>query len=247
MAQGDTTNGAAFQTRVVKSDLHAIIEPKEAILAELERHHYAECDLFAIKLALEEALTNAVKHGNANDPQKQVKVQFSVDEERAVVIVTDQGPGFMPEDVPDCTCAERLPVPSGRGIMLMKAYMDKICYRDKGREVYFMKRRSSRDESNECCAALKSLRNTRRTLRFSGRVQGVGFRFNAESIASTHTVTGYVKNLPDGRVELVAEGEPAELDRFQHEIEQTMKDYIDGVQVAESEAVGEFLSFRIAR
>ena len=247
MANGESTNGTAFQVRVVKNDLRSIIEPKEAILSELERHGYPECDIFAIKLALEEALTNAVKHGNANDPAKQVKVQYSVDDERTIVIVSDQGRGFMPEDVPDCTCAERLPVPSGRGIMLMKAYMDKICYRDKGREVYFMKRRSSRDESSDCCRPFAAVNRIRRTMHFKGRVQGVGFRFNAESIASTHTVTGYVKNLSDGRVELVAEGEPSELDRFQEEIEQAMKDYIEKVEIEDSDAAGEFLSFRITR
>jgi serine/threonine-protein kinase RsbW len=247
MGHDESTNGTAFQVRVVRSDLRSIGEPKEAILTELERHGYPDGDVFALKLALEEALTNAVKHGNANDPAKQVKVQYSVDDERAIVIVSDQGPGFMPEDVPDCTCAERLPVPNGRGIMLMKAYMDKICYRDKGREVYFMKRRSAEG----CCTALPAApafaNNVRRTVHYRGRVQGVGFRFNAESIASTYTVTGYVKNVPDGRVELVAEGEPAELDRFQQEVEQAMKDYIEHVDVAESPACGEYLSFRINR
>ncbi len=245
MAYIDSDNESAFQVQAVKNDLRSIIPPKEAVLAELERHGYSEGDVFAIKLALEEALTNAVKHGNANDPGKQVTVRYNITPEKAIVIVRDEGTGFYPEEVPDCTCAERLPVPSGRGIMLMKAYMDKICYRDKGREVYFMKRRSSPDSPT---ASLDSVEgNVRRTILFSGKVQGIGFRFNAESIASRFTVTGYVRNLPDGRVELVAEGDKTELDRFQKAIEQSMNGHIEHIDAEELVPTGEFLSFRITR
>lgn len=245
MAHVDADNEAGFEVQVVSNDLRSIIPPKEAILGELERHRYSECDVFAIKLALEEALTNAVKHGNANDPAKHVTVRYSVTPEKAIVIVRDEGEGFLPEAVPDCTCAERLPVPSGRGIMLMKAYMDKICYRDKGREVYFMKRRGTGDSANCPSEAMEG--TARRTMYFSGNVQGVGFRFNTESIASQFTVTGYVRNLPDGRVELVAEGDKVELDRFQKSIEQSMNGHIQRVEVSDSPATCEFLSFRITK
>ena len=77
MADVDFDNEAGFQEQVVKNDLQSIIPPKEAILSELERHGYSECDIFGIKLAVEEALTNAVKHGNTNDPDKQFTVHFS--------------------------------------------------------------------------------------------------------------------------------------------------------------------------
>ena len=127
----------------------------------------------------------------------------------------------------------------------MKAYMDKICYRDKGREVYFMKRRST---TNDRCPTLGPAEGTiRRTIYFSGKVQGVGFRFNAESIASRFTVTGFVRNVPDGRVELVAEGDKAELDRFQEAVEQTMNGHIKHIEAKDSASTGDFLSFRITR
>jgi len=245
MAFVDSDNESAFQVQVVKNDLRSIIPPKEAILAELEKHGYPENDVFGIKLALEEALTNAVKHGNANDPGKQVTVRYNINPEKAILIVRDEGAGFYPEDVPDCTCSDRLPVPSGRGIMLMKAYMDKICYRDKGREVYFMKRRSIDNDSVPSLDPTKGL--IRRTICFGGKVQGVGFRFNAESIASRFTITGYVRNLSDGRVELVAEGDKAELDRFQKAVEQSMNGHIDHVHSEDSDPSGDFLSFRITR
>ena len=142
MTQPDPDNEATFQVCVVPSELGQTAVAKQAVIKELERFRYGEDASFAIKLALEEALTNAVKHGNMDDPGKHVTVRFAVNSEKAVVVVQDEGPGFEPEQVPDCTHPERLPLPNGRGIMLMKSYMDEVCYRDNGREVYFMKLRT---------------------------------------------------------------------------------------------------------
>ncbi|UCC29538.1 MAG: acylphosphatase [Phycisphaerales bacterium] len=86
----------------------------------------------------------------------------------------------------------------------------------------------------------------RRRVHFSGRVQGVGFRFTTEDIASRFQVTGFVRNLRDGRVELVAEGIEAELDRFQDAIQDALRGYITEANASDSSAVGEFTSFRIA-
>jgi acylphosphatase len=83
----------------------------------------------------------------------------------------------------------------------------------------------------------------RRQVFYSGRVQGVGFRATARRIAQGYAVTGFVRNLPDRRVELVAEGTPAELDRFLADIAQTMVDYIRDARVNSSAATGEFTAF----
>lgn len=85
----------------------------------------------------------------------------------------------------------------------------------------------------------------RRTLLFSGRVQGVGFRYTAQIAAARFDVTGYVRNLPDGRVELVAEGASGEMDRLQAAVEQAMSSNIRRVEAADSPASGEFAAFRI--
>jgi len=243
MTRIDPDNEGTFCECVVKNDLRAILVPKDAIMAELERCQFPESDIFAVKLALEEALTNAVKHGNQNDPDKKITVRYAVTSEKAVVVVRDEGGGFLPEAVPDCTLPERLPIPNGRGIMLIRTYMDKVCYRDRGREVYFLKRRSCEGASSEGPAPA----TIRRTIYFSGRVQGVGFRYTTESIASRFAVAGYVRNLPDGRVELVAEGDVSELDRLQRALAQAMKAHIQHAQSCDTSATGEFLSFRITR
>lgn len=85
----------------------------------------------------------------------------------------------------------------------------------------------------------------RRTVLFSGRVQGVGFRHTTYTLARDFDVTGYVKNLPDRRVELVVEGGSDEVDRFIAELRQEMTDYINGEDSHESPAAGQFDRFEI--
>ena len=85
----------------------------------------------------------------------------------------------------------------------------------------------------------------RRTYYFSGHVQGVGFRYTAQHLARNHPVTGYVRNLSDGRVELVAEGEANDLDGLAESLKRQMEGFIRGVTFSEDKATGEFASFSI--
>jgi acylphosphatase len=87
--------------------------------------------------------------------------------------------------------------------------------------------------------------SVRRRVHYSGRVQGVGFRFTAEAIALRFAVTGFVRNLRDGRVELVAEGTAAQLDRLQQAIKEAMHGNIREANATDTPATGEFTSFRI--
>lgn len=142
MSIADPDNEATFHTCVIDSVQCETEAPKSVIIGELQRFGFSEEQLFAVKLALEEALTNAVRHGNAGDATKKITVRYAVNEEKAVIVVGDEGKGFSPEDVPDPTAPERVPLPNGRGIMLMRTYMDEVNYRDNGREVRFVKRRA---------------------------------------------------------------------------------------------------------
>lgn len=87
----------------------------------------------------------------------------------------------------------------------------------------------------------------RRTVLYTGRVQGVGFRYTVRQISGKHPVTGFVENLSDGRVRVVAEGEPGHLDQFLSEIAETMSDYIRKADPFASAATGEFDDFSIQR
>jgi len=86
----------------------------------------------------------------------------------------------------------------------------------------------------------------RRQVFFTGRVQGVGFRYTTEAVASRFRVTGFVRNLRDGRVELVAEGRPDELNRFIASVEQAMSGNIDSMESSQTMATNEFARFSIA-
>jgi acylphosphatase len=72
-----------------------------------------------------------------------------------------------------------------------------------------------------------------RRVRYFGRVQGVGFRYTARSLAARFAVAGYVRNLPDGTVELLAEGEPAEIDAFLQALAQRLQGYVERTEITD--------------
>src|ERR1051326_6370610 len=82
---------------------------------------------------------------------------------------------------------------------------------------------------------------------YSGKVQGVGFRATATEIAQKFTVTGWVRNLDDGRVELRVEGPEKEVDKFLEAVRQRWKDNIEKEQVDDAKPTGEFKSFEVRR
>ena len=92
------------------------------------------------------------------------------------------------------------------------------------------------------------MKRSRMTVWYSGRVQGVGFRVTACRVAAGYEVTGVVRNLPDGRVELIAEGPREELEGFRQGIRDSgLRGFIRDEQVSWSEASGEYRGFEIGR
>ncbi len=88
----------------------------------------------------------------------------------------------------------------------------------------------------------------RHIVHFSGAVQGVGFRFTVLQISHAFAgVKGFVRNLPDGRVEVVAEGALEHLRAFEGAIQRRMGDYIRDVEIRTEPATGEYVSFSIER
>lgn len=85
----------------------------------------------------------------------------------------------------------------------------------------------------------------RKTIHFAGRVQGVGFRYTARNIAQQYKVSGYVRNLADGRVELVMEGSERETNAVVEEIKRKMTGFVRGVNVQTAPAIDEFEDFEI--
>jgi serine/threonine-protein kinase RsbW len=130
----------APQELVIPSDMGEA----RRVQAEVERAlhgagGFSEREVFGIKLAVEEALTNAIKHGNQLDRAKKVHVRFHATADRFEVSIRDEGPGFDPDDVPDPTAPENLERPCGRGLLLMRSYMTEVVYHDRGRAVRMAK------------------------------------------------------------------------------------------------------------
>jgi len=96
---------------------------------------YDQPACFAIRLALEEAVNNAVKHGNRGNAEKTVALSCQVDQSEVVIDVEDEGVGFDPASVPDPTRSENVEIPAGRGIMLMRAFMTDVVFLAVGNHV----------------------------------------------------------------------------------------------------------------
>ena len=105
------------------------IELIQAVLDEsLQRLDFDEDSRYWIGIAVREAVANAIKHGNRQDPQKQVEVELFVEDGQLVIRVRDQGEGFDPGRVANPLDPENLLKPDGRGIFYMNRFMDAIEY-----------------------------------------------------------------------------------------------------------------------
>ncbi|MHC4640992.1 MAG: ATP-binding protein [Planctomycetota bacterium] len=124
---------------VVESTSSAVTSVCEVILSKLLKSNFGEEDIFAVHLALEEAFINAVKHGNKMDAVREVKIEYSVAPDRIEVRVTDGGEGFDPDAVPDPRYGENLYKPEGRGLFLMRSYMDEVTFNERGNSVCMVK------------------------------------------------------------------------------------------------------------
>jgi serine/threonine-protein kinase RsbW len=109
----------------------------------LEELDFSERDCFSVRLALEEALANAVKHGNDRDEAKRFKVRCQADCEHIEIEVCDEGKGFTHEQVSSPTDGDRLFNANGRGLALMQRFMDLVEFRANGSSILMQKRRTA--------------------------------------------------------------------------------------------------------
>jgi serine/threonine-protein kinase RsbW len=120
-------------------------EVREEVVAHMDDHDYSPKDIHAVQLALEEAVVNAFKHGNSLDPSKCVYVWYMVHEREAWIWIEDQGPGFAVEAVPDPTLPENCERPCGRGLFMMRHFMDVVQYNQAGNVCWMYKYRSGQN------------------------------------------------------------------------------------------------------
>ncbi len=119
-----------------------MIQFLDTLTTALAQLRYSEKDRFAVRLALEEAIVNAVKHGHRGDPSKQVRVRYHLEADYLLAEVEDQGPGFDPQQVPDPLDPDNLERSSGRGLLLMRHYLNWIRYNQRGNCVTLCKHRT---------------------------------------------------------------------------------------------------------
>jgi serine/threonine-protein kinase RsbW len=127
-------------TFTIRSDFSAGHDVQKRILDAVEKAGFNSQSTFAIKLALEEALINAIKHGNKLDAKKNVHIEAHVGPHVTEIMIEDEGPGFDRSSVPDPTLEENLDKCSGRGILLMEAYMNRVEWSRGGRRVHMVKK-----------------------------------------------------------------------------------------------------------
>lgn len=114
----------------------------QTLMEALERNGYTDASRFAVRLAFEEALSNAYRHGHKHLPaDTHAHAGYAVTPEEVTLYIRDQGPGFDPGAVPDPTLDENLENISGRGLMLIRAYMTSVTHNKSGTEVRMVYRK----------------------------------------------------------------------------------------------------------
>ena len=127
----------------IPSEISKISPLVERLMRLIEGSYCTTGEESAVELALREALSNAVVHGNRLDAHKLVHVRCRCKVGRGIsVIVSDQGQGFDPRTVPDSVTVENLEADHSRGIHLMKLAMDEVSFEQRGAEVHMCKRAS---------------------------------------------------------------------------------------------------------
>lgn len=116
-------------------DRTAIERMCNSILAAMHSVGYADAQQFAMRLAWEEAISNAIHHGNQDRPNGRIDVAYRINSDRAYVRITDEGAGFDPDAITDPTLDENLECPTGRGLLLMRAYMTRVEIQPPGNTV----------------------------------------------------------------------------------------------------------------
>lgn len=125
--------GSAFVTDqttrlVLPSHIEAVADAAAAAANFACKCGVADEEAFGIDMAVREAITNAIVHGNQEDDTKQVEMTMNCSQNAVEIAVSDQGAGFDPEEVPDPTAAENLMRTSGRGNFLMRSFMDEVSW-----------------------------------------------------------------------------------------------------------------------
>jgi serine/threonine-protein kinase RsbW len=133
---------------VLPTDLAEVRRVQGDIKDALTAQGFGDRDMFHIELAMEEALVNAMKHGNQLESERRVYLQYKVSADRFDVRIEDEGTGFDPEGIPDPTAPENIDRPCGRGLYMIRSFMTDVRYHGRGNVVTMAKQKSPPDEES---------------------------------------------------------------------------------------------------
>ena len=128
---------------IIPSSLNFLREVDEFVEQKLREQGINQDLVTDIAISVTEVVTNAVNHGNQNDPQKKVTVTLKVDKTQVTIRIEDQGTGFDPEHLANPLADENLLKDAGRGIFIVKSLMDEVKFEvnsDSGTAVVLIKK-----------------------------------------------------------------------------------------------------------
>ncbi len=150
-ANRQITDEAQRGTYVVASLPQRAAQVAQQIVACLSDFAYSDRDIVAVEVALGEALSNALRHGNESNPAKKLRISFVVTKEKVWVRIRDQGPGFAADQIPDPTTPENLErLCPGRGLLLMRHFMTRVQFHPPGNCVVMMLERDANRDRRSC-------------------------------------------------------------------------------------------------
>lgn len=149
-------NASECHSFEIPSDIDDAHMVAEQILERLEKFGIVQASSSNVYVALVEAISNAIRHGNKGDHDKHVEIKVELCPECATITVRDEGKGFDPRKVPDPCAPENLLVPCGRGVLLIRYIMDEVRFNKRGNEIVMIKYADSKQQTKT------SLRRPRR-------------------------------------------------------------------------------------
>ncbi|MBK6428409.1 MAG: ATP-binding protein [Blastocatellia bacterium] len=140
---GDTLKILPYLTEIVRFVIPSRVEFLDGVLNHLTNRlvqlGFLRPESIDVVVALDEAIVNAIKHGNGYDAAKLVTIEAEFSAARALFTISDEGPGFREQDVPDPCAPENLLRPSGRGLLLIRSIMDEVSYNSTGNVLTMVK------------------------------------------------------------------------------------------------------------
>lgn len=111
-----------------KSDPEFLPEIEQYIISILEKENFSDEIINNLSLSVAEAASNSIIHGNKLDPSKKIQISLNIYKDKVQIIIKDEGKGFNPKSVPNPTAPENIMKESGRGIHIMKTFLDSLDY-----------------------------------------------------------------------------------------------------------------------